>query len=396
MMTGVPSIPNQQQFLTGKTGFDPEAASLDTIPAAMEKGDVVLPASIANMNPQLKAAIAQAIFAEGGDPNRYIAGSPYGNWNPYSGSQHFGFFSKVWKKAKKAVKKIANDPILRTVALSVIAPGVGTALGSSLGVTSAAGTAALGYGATSAGLTLAGGGDLKDAAVSGLTSAGGAYLGSMASTANATDAMAGDPLGAGATGGDASMFSGQTSALNSQGLTSGGLDSWSLTSTPEGFGSSLIQGAKDATQSVLTSLPDSVGNYLGNIDLTTAQYAGYGDTAGTVVNAVRNMPEYLDEGNIANFQNYQTQQLPQAQAMNYLPANQAVNAVTSNNSPYTGVANILQNPMGANTKSLADVGVSYMSKMKNRDTGEDEYGDFGSNIMGKSRRAGFGGAMLIL
>ena len=385
MMTGTPHVPSQADFMR----FDPEAAAMDTIPAAMEEGDVVLPAPIALANPELKAAIAQAIYGAGGDPNQYIAGNPYGNFHPYTGLQHFGFFSKVWKSAKKVVKKIANDPILRTVALSVIAPGVGTALGSSLGVTSAAGTAALGYGATSAGLTLAGGGDLKDAAVSGLTSAGGAYLGSMASTSNALEGTAGIKPG------DGGMFSQTASDFNANGLTSGGLNSWSASATPEGCGSGLIQGAKDMTSSVIGSLPDSVGNYLGNIDLTTAQYAGYGDTAGTVVNAVRNMPDYLEDGDMANFQ-YAPAQLPTAQVANYLPANQLVNQNSSPSAtPYQGVGSIIQNALN----TAQNKGVSYLSPIKNRDTGEEEYGDFGNRFSGtyrNARRGGFGGAMLVL
>jgi hypothetical protein len=73
--------------------------------------------------------------------------------------------------------------------------------------------------------------------------------------------------------------------------------------------------------------------------------------------------------------------------------------VNQNNSPsatpYQGVGSIIQNALN----SAKDTGVSYLSPIKNRDSGEEEYGDFGNRFSGtyrNARRGGFGGAMLVL
>lgn len=55
--------------------------------------------------------------------------------NPNTGIGEYGFLSKVWKKIKKGVKKIVKSKafqIIAPIALSVFAPGLGTAIGAKL------------------------------------------------------------------------------------------------------------------------------------------------------------------------------------------------------------------------------------------------------------------------
>ena len=98
-----------------------------------------------------------------------------GSINPYTGLPEFGFFSGLWKGVKEVfkpvtdlAKKIIASPvgkIIATVALTMLlGPAAGAATGM-LGV-GVAGTAAI----VSGGLTLLGGGSVKDALISGATS----------------------------------------------------------------------------------------------------------------------------------------------------------------------------------------------------------------------------------
>jgi hypothetical protein len=91
-----------------------------------------------------------------------------GTTNPHTGLPEYGFFSSIFK---------AIIPI----ALSFIAPGIGTAIGGAisgalgLGL-GAAGTAALGAGVVGAGVGAISGGGLKGALLGGLTAGAGNYL----------------------------------------------------------------------------------------------------------------------------------------------------------------------------------------------------------------------------
>ena len=98
-----------------------------------------------------------------------------GSINPYTGLPEFGFFSDLWKGVKQVfkpvidvAKQIISSPIgkiIATVALTMLlGPAAGAATGM-LGV-GVAGTA----GIVSGGLTLLGGGSVKDALISGATS----------------------------------------------------------------------------------------------------------------------------------------------------------------------------------------------------------------------------------
>ena len=107
-----------------------------------------------------------------------------GTLNPYTGLPEF-FLKKLFKgvgkalkKVGKAVKKFASSKIGRIVSTMALAFVLGPAAATALGVSSTVGVAAVSGFVGSAGSTLLGGGDLKDAlkagAVGGLTAGAGA------------------------------------------------------------------------------------------------------------------------------------------------------------------------------------------------------------------------------
>ena len=139
---------------------------------------------------------------------RRMGGS--GTINPDTGLPEF-FLKKVFsgiknafKKVKDTVKKVLKSPIgrvLATVALTVALPGIGTAIGGSLGGAIAGlGTAAT-AGIASGAVTLAGGGSLKDALVSGAMGyfGGGGGIGGF-NPSQAVAGQVGSLLGRSATG----------------------------------------------------------------------------------------------------------------------------------------------------------------------------------------------------
>ena len=127
--------------------------------------------------------------------------------NPNTGIGEYGFLSKIWKKVKKTVKKIFKSKIFQIVApiaLSIFAPGLGTAIGSALG---AGATAApiIGNALLRGGMSAAGGGDFMTGAVTGAISgglgdvAGGAIKNIAPGLSDSTAAIVGSSL-AGGTG----------------------------------------------------------------------------------------------------------------------------------------------------------------------------------------------------
>ena len=147
--------------------------------AHVAEGEVIVPAPIMKYYPEVRDKVFEAIKEEGLDPQEFIVGGDMVARNPRTGVQEFGFFSKVFKKIKKIVKKFA--PIILAVAL----PGIGTALG-----TSALGYASIGQAALTGGIAGLGGGliqgkGLKDSLKMG---AKGALL------SGATAGLMGKPL----------------------------------------------------------------------------------------------------------------------------------------------------------------------------------------------------------
>jgi len=90
----------------------------DTYLAHVAPDEMIVPAQALRDNPLLKQAIEKSISKYGIDPNQFVVGNGSMDLNPLTGLPEFGFLSKVWKKAKKIVKKVAP------VAVNFI-PGVG-------------------------------------------------------------------------------------------------------------------------------------------------------------------------------------------------------------------------------------------------------------------------------
>jgi hypothetical protein len=102
-----------------------------------------------------------------------------GTINPDTGLPEF-FLKKAFRKIKKAVKKFASSTVGKLVTTVALGFFLGPAAASFLGATSAAGVAAVSGFVGSAGSTLLGGGNLRDAlkagAIGGLTAGAGAAV----------------------------------------------------------------------------------------------------------------------------------------------------------------------------------------------------------------------------
>jgi hypothetical protein len=104
----------------------------DSYLAHVAKDEMLIPAQVLRDNPLLKTYVLNSISKYGVDPNKYIVGNGDMDLNPLTGLPEFGFVSKVFKKIKKVVKKVAP------VAVNFI-PGVGPVAKAAL--TAAAGKA---------------------------------------------------------------------------------------------------------------------------------------------------------------------------------------------------------------------------------------------------------------
>lgn len=132
----------------------------DSVMAHMSLGEVVIPRAF--MDDPETAEQIKAIF-ESIDTNirEFTVGDEANKINPETGYPEFGFFKSV----KKIFKKIAP---IASIALPLLLPGVGTALGTALGVGSKF-AGAVGSGLIGAGLGAASGGGLKGALLGGAT-----------------------------------------------------------------------------------------------------------------------------------------------------------------------------------------------------------------------------------
>ena len=79
----------------------------DTYLAHVAPDEMVVPAQALRDNPLLKQAIQKSISKYGIDPNQFLVGNGSMDLNPLTGLPEFGFLSKIWKKAKKVIKKVA-------------------------------------------------------------------------------------------------------------------------------------------------------------------------------------------------------------------------------------------------------------------------------------------------
>ena len=179
----------------------------DTVMGHLSLGEVVIPRAFLD-DPQVLQAI-QAIFsAAGADLAEFTVGGKANKINPETGCPEFGFFgdivdtvSDVFSGAADVVENVVS-PVVRPVtdafkqissipganfaipiAASLLAPGIGTALSSGLGLgLGGVGATALGSGALGTGLSLLGGNNIGNAltsgALSGALSYGAGALGS--------------------------------------------------------------------------------------------------------------------------------------------------------------------------------------------------------------------------
>tara|TARA_R110000796_G_scaffold52463_2_gene123566 strand:+ start:1804 stop:3426 length:1623 start_codon:yes stop_codon:yes gene_type:complete len=137
------------------------------------EGETVIPMEVLNANPQIKALLFNQMTEMGLDPQEFVVGNELNSINPDTGLPEF-FFSKIFRKVKRAAKKAFGAakkiaPYAIPIALSVF--GGPAFLGTAFGPGSL-GAAALGGGLGS----LAGGGSLKDAFKAAAVSAGTSAL----------------------------------------------------------------------------------------------------------------------------------------------------------------------------------------------------------------------------
>src|SRR5210317_838669 len=79
----------------------------DTYLAHVAPDEMIVPAQALRDNPLLKQAIEKSISKYGIDPNQFVVGNGSMDLNPLTGLPEFGFLSKIWKKAKNVIKKVA-------------------------------------------------------------------------------------------------------------------------------------------------------------------------------------------------------------------------------------------------------------------------------------------------
>jgi len=118
------------------------------------EGETIVPMAVFDENPRLKAMLFAQMRGMGIDPQRYIVGNELNSINPVTGQPEF-FLKKIFKQAKKAVKKLA--PYAGTIAgiaglgpmgSAIVGAGVPLLMGEDMSAAIAGGLG--GYGAGSA------------------------------------------------------------------------------------------------------------------------------------------------------------------------------------------------------------------------------------------------------
>jgi hypothetical protein len=165
-------LQNIQQFANG--GLADMGRFGDNQMVHAQTGEMVVPQSILQENPQIGMGLNQALVNQGLDPQRQIVGSGAGSMNPMTGQQEFFDLGKILK----TVAPIAIGAML--------GPGAGAGIGSMFGAGSAAGSFLsnpfVGRAITGALTSKLGGAKTKDALMAGLLSGGiGALTGGMGS-----------------------------------------------------------------------------------------------------------------------------------------------------------------------------------------------------------------------
>ena len=177
--------PNQSMSNMGRFG--------DNKMVHAQSGEMVVPNSVLQQNPQLGMGIAKALVDQGVDPNRQVVGSGAGSMNPMTGQQEFFDLGKI----------------LKTVAPIAIGAMVGPAAGAGLGGMFGAGSTAGSFlsnpfvsrALTGALTSKLGGAKTKDALLAGVLSGG---LGAMFGGGTGSDATNQAAVKAGTIGKDMS------------------------------------------------------------------------------------------------------------------------------------------------------------------------------------------------
>jgi hypothetical protein len=201
----------------------------DTVMGHLSLGEVVIPRALLD-DPEVMQAVQSIFEAYGVNMAEFTVGDPANKINPETGYPEF-FFKKLFKAAKKVLKSPIGR-ILAPAALSIFAPGIGTALGAGLG---AGATAApiVGNALVGAGLGAVTGGGVKGALFGGLSGGlgGAASSGALGSLGNnaVTRSLGLNPTFGPATPAQVAAAGGNTNAaiaaLGRGGASGGGLSS---------------------------------------------------------------------------------------------------------------------------------------------------------------------------
>lgn len=326
--------------------FDFQSAKKDTQMAKTQPGDLVIPAELQGLNPELYQAFRAGLFMEGIDPDEFTSGSAKVKINPVTGEEQY-FLNKIAKAVKKTVKKVASNPIGRTLI------NVGAA-------------------------TLSGGNPYVIGATNALTA--------KAAGANDTTALM-SGLGAGFGSSMMNKAAGGTGMLSKIAPT--GTVGNALSSTSTGFGSSITNALKGGGLNALSSLAGSgnLGMTLANNVMGTSLGAlagaqlggGLGSMAGMMLSPqpMQAMPD------MAAAMQQNAQQLPNVATGGTLPYNTAVNYqyAPQMQIPYF-------NPMmgGRGGPSYVSGGMNNRGQMMNFASNM-----FGNRLAENSRRSGLSG-----
>lgn len=197
--------PQMNEVPMEEMGRGTDSAQVGGTMAHLSLGEVVIPRAFLD-DPQVMEMLSALFQENGADLAEFTVGDPANKINPETGYPEFGFF--------KSLKKIFK--IAAPLALSYFAPGIGSALGSSLLGAGAAGASTLGNALVGGGIGALTGGGSKGALLGGLTGGIGANLGSLSSNLQG-------PTQSGASLGSGSGILGAISKAT--GLSSNGLSS---------------------------------------------------------------------------------------------------------------------------------------------------------------------------
>ena len=142
-----------------------EGRATDTVVGHLTLGEIVLPRDLTD-NPEVLQLLQQLFQKAGLDMQEFVVGSPNNKINPETGYPEFFSLGKLFKFAAP-------------LALSVFAPGVGSAIGGSLLGAGAAGSATLGNALLGGGIGALTGGGLKGALTGAALGGVGANIGEL-------------------------------------------------------------------------------------------------------------------------------------------------------------------------------------------------------------------------